>query len=210
MMGLLALCTLSLVLLWVYHRDAKERPSVSFSTWIVLVWLFIHGTRPVTMWFGWEVNAIRDEGNPAEALVNFVVIVAGLIVLWSRSFRLSIFIDDNPLLCVFYLFWIFSVTWSDYPLITFKRLFKDLGNVAIVLIVLTERDPSEAIRAVCVRFAYLCIPLSIVLIRYYPSLGRTYVGYHQDAVTYNGVATNKNALGVLVLVAVLFVLWDFT
>lgn len=208
MMGLLALVTLSLWLLWAFYYDVKGRASVSSSVWIVVAWLFIHGTRPLTMWLGWNVTTSRDEGNPVEAMGNLILIVAGLIVLLRRGIRWPAVIRDNTWLFVFYLFWSVSIAWSDYPVITFKRLFKDIGNVAMVLIVLTDREPSEAIRAVCVRFAYLCVPLSIVLIRFYPDWGRTYVGYHGDTLMYTGVTTHKNMLGVLVFVSTLFVLWD--
>ena len=118
-------------------------------------------------------------------------------------------IRDNAWLFVLYLFWLMSVIWSDYPLITFKRLFKDLGTLVMVLVVLTELKPDEAVRAVCARVAYVCIPLSILLYRYYPYWGRAYVGYKGDTQTFAGVTTNKNTLGVLALVSALFLLWDF-
>jgi len=186
---------------------------VSSSTWIVLAWVLIHGTRPVTSWIGGVDPSIflagsRDEGNPVEALVNLFLIVAGLIVLQRRGTRLPAVIKDNAWLFVLYLFWLFSIGWSDYPLITFKRLFKDLGTVIMVLVVLTELKPDEAIRAVCARVAYVCIPLSILLYRYYPYWGRVYVGYKRYTLTYVGVAQNKNTLGVLACVSALFLLWD--
>ena len=207
-MGFLALFTFSLWLLWIYYRDVKERASVSSSVWIVVAWVVIHGTRPLTSWLGWESHYSRDEGNPEEAFVNLILIVAGLIVLVQRGIRLPAVIRGNKWLFVFYLFWFMSILWSDYPVITFKRLFKDLGNVVMVLIILTDRKPSEAVRAACVRLAYLCIPLSIVLIRYYPEWGRIYSGYHRDILMYTGVTTQKNMLGVLVLVSAMFLLWD--
>jgi exopolysaccharide production protein ExoQ len=207
-MGFLALFTFSLWLLWIFYRDGKERASVSSSVWIVVGWLFIHSTRPLSVWLGWESHYSRDEGNPEEALFNFILIVAGLIVVMRRRIQWLELIKDNKWLFVLYLFWFLSILWSDYPFITFKRLFKEVGNIFMVLIVLTDRDPSETIRAVCVRFAYLCIPLSIILIRYYPQWGRTFVGYHRDTLMYTGVTTQKNMLGLLVLVSALFVLWD--
>lgn len=212
-MGLLILFACSLWLLWLLRRDGRERPSVSSSIWIVLAWILIHGTRPVTSWLARIDPSIflaesRDEGNPVEALVNLFLIVAGLFVLRRRGTRLSEVIKDNAWLFVLYLFWLFSIGWSDYPLITFKRLFKDLGTIVMVLVVLTELKPDESIRAVCARVAYICIPLSIVLYRYFPNLGRVYVGYQGDTPTFVGVAENKNTLGVLACVSALFLLWD--
>lgn len=208
MKGLLALFAFWLWLLWMFYRDVKERPSVSPSVWIVSAWLAIHSTRPVSSWLGWETKHSRDEGNPEEAFISLTLIIVGLIVLMCRRISWATVIRDNKWLFAFYLFWFMSILWSDYPFITLKRLIKDLGYVVMVLIVLTDRVPSETAKAACVRFAYLCVPLSLVLIKYYPSWGRAVVGYHQNANMYVGVTTQKNELGALVLVSTLVILWD--
>lgn len=207
-MGLLVLLIFSFWLAWILYHDGKARTSVSSSSWIVVVWLFIHGTRPLASWFGWGGNYSRDEGNPEEAAVSLILIAAGLIALAQRGIRWPVVIRDNRWVFAFYLFWAMSILWSDYPVITFKRLFKDFGYVVMVLIVLTDREPIESIKAVCVRLAYLCVPLSLVLIRYFPNWGRAMVGYQKNVQMYVGVSTHKNMLGVLVLVSVLFLLWD--
>lgn len=208
MKGLMALITFTAWLIWFYYYHRKEHPAVSSGAWIVLVWLFIHGTRPLTAWLGLEGNYNRDEGNPEEALVNLVLIIAGLSVLLRRRIRWLEVITSNKFLFVCYLFWAASVLWSDYPLITIKRLFKEMGDVFMVLIVLTDRQPAETLRVICVRFAYICIPLSIILIRYYPQMGRHFVGYHRDVIQFTGITTQKNLLGVLIVVSILFILWE--
>lgn len=200
-------------LLWLFYRDRNEDPSVSLAVWIVIAWAAIYGSRPVTEWFSvTNIESLRpgaiDEGNPIEALVSLSLIVLGIIVLLRRSIRWSVVIRNNTWLFVFYLFWLMSVFWSDYPLITFKRLFKDLGNVVMVLVVLTESDPYAAMKAVGRRVAYLLVPLSILLIRYYPEWGRAYVGYDQSEMMWVGVATHKNTLGVIAFVGALFLLSD--
>lgn len=212
-MGNLLLFAFIICLLWIFYHDGKERAFVSPAAWIVVAWAVLHGTRPVTSWFAAVDPDLfrsesRDEGNPGEALVNLFLIIAGLIVCGRRGIRLSTVIRDNKWLFVFYLFWVMSIMWSDYPLITFKRLFKDLGNVIMVLVILTERSPGEAIRGVCVRLAYASIPLSILMYRYYPGWGRVYVGYKHDVQMFVGVATQKNSLGVLAFVGAVFLLWD--
>ena len=129
MTGFLALFVFSLFLLWLYYRDANERASVSSGAWVVVAWAVIYGSRPVTEWFssageGLSRQSSLDEGNPIEALVSLSLIVVGLIVLLRRRIRLSSVMRSNIWLVVFYLFWLISVTWSDYPVITLKRLFK--------------------------------------------------------------------------------------
>jgi exopolysaccharide production protein ExoQ len=207
-MGFLALLIFSFWLAWVLYHDSKARTSVSSSSWIVVVWLFIYGTRPLTSWIGWGGAYSRDEGNPEEAAVSLILIAAGLIALAKRGIRWPVVIRDNRWVFAFYLFWAMSIFWSDYPVITFKRLFKDFGYVVMVLIVLADREPIESIKAVCVRLAYLCVPVSLLLIRYFPDWGRITAGSQQDVQMYVGVTTHKNLLGVLVFVSAIFLLWD--
>jgi hypothetical protein len=104
------------------------------------------------------------------------------------------------------MFWALSVLWSDAPFIAFKRWSKDLGNVLVVLIILTEDDPVEAARNVFVKCAYMLVPLSLLFIRYIPELGRTYDV--EGNVMFVGVCPSKNTLGCLLLVSILFFLWD--
>jgi exopolysaccharide production protein ExoQ len=53
---------------------------------------------------------------------------------------------------------------------------------------------------------YLLIPLSIVLIKYYPNLGKCYSAWGGEQ--YTGVSTNKNMLGVICLVSGIVFFWD--
>lgn len=207
-MGQLILLAFYVWLIWISYRDTKDRTSVSWSVWIVVIWLFLHGTRPLESWFGLEGQASRDEGSPLEATVNTVLIAAGLSVLLRRGIQWGAVLTGNVWLAVFYLFWILSITWSDYPLITLKRLIKDFGYLIMALVLLTDKIPTQSIRAAVVRFSYICIPLSVIWIRYFPSLGREFVGYSKSTLMYVGVSTHKNVLGNLILASALFVLWE--
>ncbi len=213
MTSLLALGGGLLFVAWLLYRDVRGRPAVSPASWIVVVWVVIYSSRPVMSWFADPSAAVSpesyDEGDLREALVSLAVIVASLIVLLRRGARLQQIIDQNKWLAVVYVFWLHSILWSDYPIITAKRLFKDIGNVAMVLMVLTDQNSVEAMKAICARCVYIGIPLSLVLIRYFPELGRAYTGYNQDQLSVVGITANKNMLGMLALVTVIFMLWDF-
>lgn len=213
MMGSIGLVLFSIWLPWVYYGDTKERGSVSFGSWIPVLWVFVYGSRPVTEWFtqpmaGSVQASAYDEGNPIEAVISLLLIIGGLAILTQRRVRVSWLVRDNIWLIVFYFFWLLSASWSDYPVITIKRLIKDLGNVVMVLVVLSDKEPVMAMKAVLVRVAYVCIPMSVLLVRYYPDLGRTYTGYNLNEVMWVGVATHKNTLGVLAFAGALFLLWD--
>jgi O-antigen ligase len=76
----------------------------------------------------------------------------------------------------------------------------------MVLVVLTDSDPSAAVKQLLARSGFLLVPLSVLLIKYYPELGR---GYNPWTWTpyYTGAATGKNGLGYVCLVFGLASLW---
>jgi O-antigen ligase len=168
------------------------------------------------VWIAWDGAAIVSEsydantfqdGNPMDRIIWVLLIVLAAGVLLARSFDWGGFFARNFALLAFISFSLLSVAWSDFPLVAFKRWFRDLGNYLIVLVVLSDARPLVAVRAVFRRACYLWIPLSIVLIKYFPALGQEYDIWTGEAACH-GVATSKNILGVICLVSGLFFFWD--
>jgi exopolysaccharide production protein ExoQ len=130
------------------------------------------------------------------------------VVATRGASQVPSFVRNNRWLVAFYVYLLLTVLWSDFPFVAFKRWFKEFGNVVMVLVLLCERDPVQAVKSVFVRCAYVLVPLSVLFIRYVPSLGRTYSGYSQNELMYVGVATHKNTLGALLLVSIIFLAWN--
>jgi O-antigen ligase len=202
------------LIVWLFVRDIRRRPEVSIASWLVLIWAVIFASRPVSSWFesGVPMASVEDylEGSPVDRTVYLALILGGYAVLFLRRASLPALIRRNVPLLAFYGFWAVSVLWSDYPFVAFKRWFKDFGAVAMILVLLTERNPVEAIKAVFVRCAYLLVPMSVLFVRFIPEIGRTYTGYARDELMYIGVATHKNTLGALLVVSCVFLVWDLT
>jgi O-antigen ligase len=118
-------------------------------------------------------------------------------------------LKDNKWILVWFLYCIISVAWSDFPGIAIKRFVKGFGTVIMVLIVMTEPDAVESLKALVRRCAYVLLPLSVVFIKYYRQLG---VGFDQwtGGTIYIGVTDNKNTLGRLSLVCAFFFFWTIT
>jgi len=201
-------------ILWLFHQDAKRRGRMSPALWAVVAWVTLVGSRPVSTWFafgdsGGGAAESYDEGNPFERVVYFILIFQGLYVLMRRNVRLGEVLAANRWLVVFFVYWGVSVLWADAPFVGFKRWVKDLGNIVMALVILTDGKPLEAMRAVFVRAAFVLLPISVMFIRFIPDLGRTYHVWSGEMM-YTGVTTHKNSLGVLVLISLMFLLWDFT
>jgi len=99
-----------------------------------------------------------------------------------------------------------SVTWSDYPDVALRRWIKSVGDLMMVLVVLTDLDPVAAVKRVLTRTGFVLVPVSVLFIKYYPNLGR---GYNHFTWTsfYTGVAMDKNALGMICLICGLGTVW---
>jgi O-antigen ligase len=200
------------VVMWLFRRDFRERPNVTAALWLPFCWMMVGGTRFVSGWleiFGLNVGAASvEEGSPVDALFFFVLIVAGLRVLYLRRVGLVEFMRQNRWVTIYLGYCLLSIAWSDFQFIAFKRWIKLFGQPVMVLVLLTEPDPMEAFARLMKRFAYLVVPISFLFIKYFPDLGRTFDAW-SGLPTNTGITTNKNSLGCDCLILGLFFIWHF-
>jgi len=206
----LALALWFVLLLALFYFDPSKETATSAAVWIPVVWMFIIATRLPSQWFAGQAGQTvqgYEDGNPVDRTIFLVLITLAIGVLMSRSFKIHDFVTRNTSLIVFLSFALLSVVWSDYPFVTFKKWFRDLGNYAVILVVLSDPRPLGAIRTLLRRLSYLLVPLSVLLIKYYPAMGREYSEW-SGAATYSGAATTKDELGAICLVSGIFFFWD--
>jgi O-antigen ligase len=144
------------------------------------------------------------EGNTTDALMFMVLLVAGIVVLLRRSSQIRVLLRANWPILLYFSYCLLSVLWSDFPDAAFKRWTKSVGDLVMVLIIVTDGEPVAALRRLFARVGFILLPASVYLIRY-SDLGR---GYDPDGYPMNtGVTTNKNTLGVIVFVLSLGAFW---
>jgi exopolysaccharide production protein ExoQ len=178
---------------------------MSSALWIPLLWVLMYSTRPIARWLGGGEGG-GDEGGRIDPIVQFFLIASAIVVLNRRRFAWGSLTSLNAAFFLFFAYFAVSIVWSDYPFTAFKRLVKEFGNVLIVLVVLTEADPAGALKTIGFRCAAICFPLSEVLIRWFPHLGREYS--KGGFATATGVTTQKNSLGQICAVLSFILLWD--
>jgi O-antigen ligase len=165
----------------------------------------------VSQWFGAGLGMMDSpeeylEGSPIDSLILALLLVAALVVLAARGRRTIDVLRSNLPLVLFFSYCALSTIWSDYPFVAFKRWTKGLGNIAMIMVVLTDLDPIVAIKRLLARLTFLLVPLSVLFVKYCPELGRAYDRWTGVAY-YNGVAVGKNSLGAVCLVCGLSSLW---
>ena len=212
MIQLIATLATVALIIWLFVMDRDAQARTSKALWIPVIWLLIVGSRPISLWFNlntpMSLAEQYSEGSPLDATVFGILIAAGLLTLNHRSSQVRRFIQGNASLLLFFSYCALSILWSDYSFIALKRWIKAVGDVVMVLIVLTDPYPLAAAKRFFSWAAFLMMPLSILFIMFYPDLGSYYDS--ADRITlYTGITTNKNSLGVTCLVCGLGVLWSF-
>jgi O-antigen ligase len=200
---------LILVLFWLdRHREA----GTSMGLWVPTLWVLIVASRPVSAWLE-PVRTLDSpqsylEGSPLDAAIFAILLAAGLLVLVARVHQVGTILRANWPIIFFFAYCALSTLWSDHTLVSFKRWTKAVGDVVMVLVVLTDPEQLGAIKRLLTRVGFVLIPLSILLIKYYPDLARSYSPW-DGTQYYSGVTIGKNLLGMTCLVCGLGSLWCF-
>lgn len=200
---------IGIVGLFYLNREVNARTSKAL--WIPAAWLFIISSRPVSMWLGTTPPSdsldIYLEGSPIDRAVFGLLVIAGLVVVISRMDRVRPLLRRNGPILLFFLFCALSIFWSDFPFVALKRWIKAVGDLVMILIILTEPDPVGTTKRLVTRLGFLLFPLSVLFVKYYPGLGRFMTGGWINTLT--GVTTQKNSLGLICMLFGVCFLWMF-
>lgn len=204
----LSLCILFIFSVFVI--EFKRKSEVSSGLWIPLIWLMIMASRPVAQWFypdQPESIAGLEEGSPIDRTILSILIVIAVFILLRRKLYWGQLLKGNSWVLLWFLYCGISIVWSDFPGVAFKRWIRAIGSLIMILVVLSEPDPIEAVKTLFRRCAYVLIPLSVLIIKYYRHLG---VGYEfwTGKEMLAGVTTDKNALGRLSLICGIVFFWN--
>ena len=206
-------CLIALLLVaYLFQRDIRERPNITLALWLPFFWITLSGTRFLSQWleiFGINLGGTSvQDGSPLDGMSFLAMIVLGLMVLRRRQVNWPDFMRRNRWITIYLIYCLVAVLWSDFPFVAVKRWIKLFGQPVMVLVLLTEPDPMESFRRLMKRFAYVLVPLSILFIKYYPPLGRSFDEWSGLPMN-TGITTNKNVLGCDCFIVGLFFFWHF-
>lgn len=208
----IALCLCFLFVLYIIKTDSENHTNVSRAIWIPTVWMLIGGSRLVSQWMQVSVVSAEDalvEGNIVDKIIFTTLIASGVFILIKRGLSISKLINENTAIIIFFLYGLISILWADLPEVALKRWFKVLGNPIMILVILTEPQPIEAVKLVFRRCCFILVPFSILLIKYFLEIGVSYDPWSGQQY-FLGVTDGKNALGRLCLIFGYFLFWELT
>ena len=193
--------------------ERKRNLDASFALWVPTFWVLLSGAKPLMRWFE-PANGILmssatfEQGSLIDRSVLSILIVLTLFILSRRNLEWSYIIRDNRCLIILYLYLGFSILWSDFPYVSMKRWFRLFGIIPMALLVMSERSPLLSLESVFRRCAYVLIPISLLLIKYFPYFGVEYAPWSGEKM-WVGVTTQKNNLGMLCGLSAFLIIWTF-
>jgi len=201
----LALLVCTVFVIFLLRLDYKQENTVSRGLWVPTIWMLSTATKPLDIWFG-----IEQQGDAEGSLVDRVflngILCLVLFLLAKRKINWSSIIKENAWLIVLISYMLVSILWSEIPYISFKRWMRELIAVVMAFVVLTEQNPSQAVQSILRRTAYILIPFSLLLVKFYPQYGVEY-GRWEGELMWVGVTVQKNGIGRLCLISIFFLVW---
>jgi exopolysaccharide production protein ExoQ len=196
---------------FMFWRDRDRRQQLSLALTIPLLWYLTCATRPLGVWLNlWGVPLGGGSGEDAAFVDRYyylLLTLIGLAILSSRRFSWGGTIARSPWLLALLAFMALSITWSNYPYISFKRYIKVLGAATMALVVLTERNPGASFLALLRYVLYLHVPLSIICNKYFRGMSVQF-SWDGSGQLWQGLATSKNTLGQVAMLAFVYFLWE--
>jgi O-antigen ligase len=199
----LVLCA-GTVTLFLWH-ERRESRGVSFAAWIPALWMLAISSKPLAYWFG--ISGSNESGSALDRILLTGLGIAAIAVLVRRRFDWVRVLRRHGWLVMLLFYMLASILWSDIPLIAARRWAREVVVVIMGLVILSEADPRQTLVSVLRRSAYILVPASLLLIKYYPSLGVDY-GRWSGEEMWTGVTLHKNTLGRLCFISAFFLLWS--
>lgn len=204
---ILALFLCFILCIGLYIKDIKNESDVSVALWLPIFWMMLCSSRSLDLWFTPRRDIAIGEGGSIDRIFLITLITITSLVLYQRKVDWHKIYRGNAWILILYAYMLISIIWTESPLISLKRWFRTLGDLMVVMVILTESNPFKAIVTAYKRCFILLIPLSIVLIKYYRQYGTSEPKYFAHNF-WVGVTTHKNSLGLLAMLAALLFLWD--
>lgn len=167
-------------------------------SWYILLpclWILNTKTRFLSNW-----DLYATPNNQFDQIKYLIFFFIGLYCLWHRKIAWNVIVKENIILLLFILYMGISITWSDYPFDAVKRYFKTIGMMVMILVMITEKNPCNALSFVMTKTYSIAVIASLILIFFFP-----YYGFFRDE--WVGIGFDKNGTGQIFCIGAFALLW---
>jgi len=178
--------------------NARTFSQINF---FILLFVMFFGT---SMPFADRTKDISDiaTSNIVNQLVYVYLFLVSILCIIPNYKRIQAFISREKFLFMFLAWCFFSVFWSDYTLISFKRYFRLITEIIVILNVLLIADDDEKLLKHFLIILFLYSIISILSIVAIPAAKDP-----KFAGAWRGLTHHKNELGQVAVFSFLLAIW---
>jgi exopolysaccharide production protein ExoQ len=204
----LVLILCSVFVYFLLRLDHKQAPESSKALWIPTAWALVTWSKALGIWFQYSGEGGEDAGSPLDRTFLIILLCLGLLVILKRHINWAGILRENRYVAVIFGYMLISILWSPQPDISFKRFIKEVVALTMILLIVSENDPKSAVKTVIRRTIYFFMPFSLILIKFFPILGRRYNRWSGE-LQWIGVSGQKNGMAFLCAFSAFFFIWGF-
>src|SRR5260370_480078 len=163
-----------------FYLDRDPLAKTSKALWVPVVWLFLSGSRPVSVWLADlglggtppQIDSPEQylDGSPTDRLAFIILLIVGAAVLILGRRNIGVALRSNILVVLFFAYCLLSVLWSDFTFVAFKRWIKAVGDPTMVLIILSDPGGLKALKRVLSLTAFLVIAVTFLNLQRKPAM----------------------------------------
>ncbi|MBL7217585.1 MAG: O-antigen ligase family protein [Desulfobacteraceae bacterium] len=175
--------------------------SIARYSFIIYLFFIFFGT---SLPFKEKITEVGEKQtvNVVNQFVFTTLFLSSCFCLYLKRREFIVLLRKEKYLTVFLVWCLLSLMWSDFPLVSFKRLFQVVTAFTVSSAVLLNERPSEEISSCFRIILYLFIPLSFISILF------VHGAIDPTTLAWRGLAQSKNHLGQISLVSI--IIWYHT
>ncbi len=190
---------------FIIYIDQKRTQLSGPVVWIVAIWILYSGSKGLGVFL--NVQTTIEAGSPPDRYFQIIMGLIAIFILIRRHFPISSAIKQNKYYYLLLFYFLLSVIWARDPAISFRRWGREFIALLIALVLVSEDNPTKTLIGAFKKAIYAALPISLLLIKYFPLYGREY-GRWTGELMWVGIASQKNGLAMLCSISILFLGWS--
>lgn len=200
-----ALIICSLFVSIVILLESKYSGGVSITIWIATIWILYSMSKPLGLWF--NIHSNIESGSELDRIFLLSLMILSFIILLRRKFNWKKPILENSSFIILLAFMLISIFWSNTFFISYRRWVKDFSSFLMAMLIYSDQNPRNSIIEILKRSAYIALPFSLLLIKYFSQYGRQYHRWTGEMM-WIGISTQKNRMALIAALSIIFFLWN--
>lgn len=201
----LALIIVLIFIGYVIYQEHKRAENLSSIVWITAIWILYSGSKGLGFYL--NINTTIEAGSLPDRYFMLFLVMISILILFKKHFSFSTLLKNNIPVVLILTYSLISVLWSRDAGISFRRWGREAVAFIIALILYAEKNPIRSLTSGLKRAIYAALPLSLLLIKYFPAYGRSY-GRWSGEVMWEGIASQKNGLAMICSLSILYLFWS--